>query len=152
MHKSTYYSLGVILLLVLVACSKDKLETRPSIKLKNVFNRTVPKGNQVPLIVEFDYTDKEGDIGNSMFVQKTRLNQRVVPTNNRDTFSMVIPQMETKKTDGQIELRLYPIDLQMANNPGNPPEPDTMNIRFALRDRAGNVSDTVSIGQVILIR
>ncbi len=148
MQKSTIYICSLLLIGIVIACNKSKLNTRPTIKVIRVENTVIPLGSTSPLIVEFDYTDKEGDISNSMFVQKIRLNKIVVPT-VRDTFSLPIPNLGVNRTDGQIEIRLYPTDLQSAQTSF---EPDTMNIRFALRDKAGNVSDTVSIGQVVLFR
>lgn len=140
-----------ILSLLAISCDKDKLATKPSIKLKNK-SADVIEVNGGPLVFEFDYADKEGDVSNEMFVQKIRLNQRVTQTVN-DSFHLQIPDLGTERPDGQIEIRLYyNTHLRSALDPGNPPEPDTLNFRFALRDKAENTSDTVLVGPIIIIR
>ena len=143
------------LLIFMMACNKDKLETKPSIKINSVSSNFIPNGGNLSVSMEF--ADKEGDISNSLFVQKIRTNIRVVPT-IRDTFSLPVPEF-TKNSRGNIEVVMtYQNHLLSAINPpsvgGNPPrvEDDTLTIRFALRDLAGNVSDTVSAGTIIVSR
>lgn len=151
MRRFTLFGLA---LLFLLACNKDKLATKPSIKIKNVSSGFIPPGGS--LTIEMEFADKEGDISNSLFVQKIRTNLRTTAT-IRDTFSLSIPVI-TKSSRGDIEVVMdYNNYLVSAINPptnGNPPvnEDDTLIIRFALRDVAGNVSDTVSAGTVIVGR
>lgn len=148
--------MGRIILIVLAfsfitACNKDKLETKPSIKIKSVSSTTIAQGQ--PLQVEMEFADKEGDINDSIFMFKTRLNKRVRPT-IRDMVPISIPDARNAKR-GTIQLFLeYNNYLISALDPGPPPnaEPDTLSVRFALRDKAGNVSDTVSIGTIIVAR
>lgn len=149
-----------ILSLLAISCDKDKLATRPSIKLKNKSADVIPVGEQNRLILEFDYADKEGDVGEgNMFVHRVRLNEVVVPTGT-DTFNFKVPKMGTDRPDGQIEMRLsYNDHLKAALSPrpvpGEPPtvgEPDTLNFRFALTDREGNTSDTVTVGPFFVQR
>ncbi len=140
----------------IIACGKDKFATKPSLKIKSVNGNFVPAG--ATLSVDMEYTDKEGDVSNTLFVQKIRLNQKVVPT-IRDTFSLTVPEFPSKNK-GEILVALeYNNYLVSAINPpktGTPPneryEDDTLIIRFALRDLAGNVSDTVSTGTIIVSR
>ncbi len=140
----------------IVACNKDKFATKPSLKIKSVNGNFVPAG--AVLSVDMEFTDKEGDVSNTLFVQKIRLNQKVVPT-IRDTFSLIVPEFPSKNK-GEILVDLeYNNYLVSAINPpktGTPPneryEDDTLIIRFALRDLAGNVSDTVSTGTIIVSR
>lgn len=140
-----------ILSLLAISCDKDKLATKPSIKLKSK-SADVIEINGGPLIFQFDYADKEGDVSNDFYVEKIRLNERVTQTVN-DSFHLAIPDMGTDRPDGQIEIRLYYNEhLKSALNPGNPPEPDTLNFRFALRDKAENTSDTISAGPIIIKR
>ena len=77
------------LLIFMMACNKDKLETKPSIKINSVSSNFIPNGGNLSVSMEF--ADKEGDISNSLFVQKIRTNIRVVPT-IRDTFSLPVPK------------------------------------------------------------
>lgn len=146
----------VIILFVaaLAACKKDKAETRPSLKLKSMNGNVVPAGSQ--LLIEFDFTDKEGDVNNSLFVQKIRTNKQTTAT-IRDTFSLPVPEFP-KNTSGIIQALLdYSSHLTSAINPPKDPvtnknQHDTLMLRFVLRDRAGNVSDTVAAGPVVVLR
>ena len=148
------YNGVLLLMLIMIACDKDKLATRPTIKVKRVDNRTVPANDAVPLIVEFDYADKEGDISEgSMFVHTIRINKEYrEPEFDPDTFSIRIPDLGLDRPDGQIEFRIINTDLTVARDPGPNHISDTITIRFALKDRGGNTSDTVEVTPVIVER
>src|SRR5829696_6506741 len=88
------------LLVLAIACNKDKLETTPSLKLKSINSSTIPVGGN--LIVQLDFTDKEGDISDTIFVKKIRINQIVVPT-IRDSFELPVPAFPDR-SKGIIEL------------------------------------------------
>lgn len=149
-------SILLVASLFILSCNKDKVATKPSIKITSINGNVIPFNGV--LVVEMDFTDKEGDISNTMFVQKIRKNIRPTAT-IRDTFSLAIPVFP-KKSFGEIALNLeYNNYLVSAINPprvGTPPnerfEDDTLEIRFALRDLAGNVSDTVSAGTIVVLR
>lgn len=137
------------------ACGKDKLATKPTIKITSESASFIP--NNGVLQIEMEFTDKEGDISNTLFVQKIRTNKRTVPT-IRDTFSLTVPDYP-KNTQGVLQTTLYyQAHLLSAINPpnlgGNPPrfEDDSLIIRFVLRDLAGNVSDTVSTKPIVVSR
>jgi hypothetical protein len=133
-------------LFFIAACSKDKVESKPSIKVKSLSTNPVPLGGD--LSIELEFTDKEGDL-QSIFVQKIRVNKRVVPT-VRDTFTLNISDFP-KKQDGNLQINLFNQNqLISAQSPptqvGSPTgfESDSLIIRFALKDKASNVSDTVA--------
>jgi hypothetical protein len=140
--------------LLIAACSKDKVATKPSIKISRLSTGVVANGSD--LTVELDFTDKEGDISNSIFIQKIRTNKRVVPT-IRDSFSLPIAAYPGQSI-GNILLHLnYQNHLIAAVNPpttGNPPvfENDTLILKFVLRDLGGHTSDTVSTSTVVINR
>lgn len=74
---------------IIAGCGKDKFQTKPQIKIKSPDKRTVVSFNgSIRFIIEF--TDKEGDVTDSLFVKKVRLNRRVTPT-NLDSFWNTIP-------------------------------------------------------------
>ena len=143
------------LLTLSIACNKDKLETTPSLKLKSVNSSVIPVGGN--LIVQLDFTDKEGDISDTIFVKKIRMNQIVVPT-IRDSFELQVPAFPDRSR-GIIELELkYQNHLLSAINPpssgGSPPNlhDDTLVFKFVLRDKAKHLSDTVTTGQIVIVR
>jgi len=137
---------------VLAACSKDKFQTRPSLELKSVNGDTF--SNQNDMNIEFEFTDKEGDVNDTLFMLKKRINTIQVET-LRDTVAIRIPDFP-KNNQGFIRMRLSTVSyLESAQRPpvenGNAHD-DTLMIRFALKDKAGNVSDTVVLGPVYIIR
>jgi hypothetical protein len=138
-----------------VSCNKGKLETTPTLKLKTISTSIVPVGGN--LTIEFDFTDKEGDVSDTIFVKKIRTNKIVVPT-LRDSFVLQIPKFPDK-SKGTIELQLkYQNHLVSAINPpssgGTPPDlhDDTLIFKFALQDKGKHISDTVTTGPIIVVR
>ncbi|MGE5106900.1 MAG: hypothetical protein ACM3H8_05120 [Sphingobacteriales bacterium] len=148
----------LLILLVIVsvlACKKDKLATVPKIKITNL--NTTEVGLNGTLRVTMEFADKEGDVTDSIFVKKIRLNQRVVPT-IRDSFRLKMPDFPANSR-GEITLNLdYQAILSAITPPTIPgsippmKEPDTLIIKFALRDNAKNISDTVTTAQIAVIR
>ncbi|MEJ7766625.1 MAG: hypothetical protein WKF89_02355 [Chitinophagaceae bacterium] len=143
-----------LVLLVATACSKDKFNTKPSLKLKSISSYTAgPSGS---ITFQFDFTDKEGDISNLLNVRKLRMNRRATTT-LRDSFALAVPDFP-KKPIGIIKVTMdYQNYLVSAVNPpaaGNPPRPenDTLVFKFSLKDKANNVSDTVTTERIVILR
>jgi hypothetical protein len=147
---------AVSIVVLAVACSKDKFETKPTLKIKSINGNLIPPGQNSGLVVTFEFTDKEGDVDDTLYVKKIRINQRQVAT-IRDSFKLKVPDFP-HNTSGEIKLYMdYQNYLLSAINPptsGNPPvaEPDTLMIKFALKDKANNISDTVQTGPIVVIR
>lgn len=158
MKNMRYITLCAGILLAL-ACGKDKLETKPSIKITSVSGNVVPVGGGLNITLEFN--DKEGDVNDTLFVWKPRLN--IIPgefgnKTLRDSFPLPIPDFPAKST-GEILLNLeYNNHLVSAEvPPKDPNDPtkkvsDTVIFRFVLKDRAGNTSDTVQTDKIVVMR
>ena len=136
----------ILIILIIVACDKNKLNTNPSIEIRNINTTDVLPGNQ--LIVNLNYEDKEGDLGGGTITYiRDRLNLKPIPdaTSNdkADTIIRLLPDFP-KTTSGQIELK---IDGAFMSE--DPFENDTMNFKIFVNDVAGNVSDTVTTGTVV---
>src|SRR5262245_5114062 len=151
----TWVMLAAVIAIVIIACGKDTPETVPSLKFVSK-NADVIEVNGT-LRVTLEFTDSDGDIHDVLGVKKQRLNKRVVPT-LRDSLIYQIPSYPDM-TRGEFEVNLDYQSVLSAitppNVPGsNPPrkEPDTLNLRFAVRDNAGHASDTVTIGPIIVCR
>ena len=139
--------------LVVASCKKDKFQTKPSLKLKSMNGNVVPAGSA--LMLEFEFTDKEGDVNDTIFVKKERINTIKVAT-VRDAFGLPVPNFP-KNNQGTIQVLLdHSFYLTSAINPPKDPAgknmPDTLMLKFTLKDRANNVSDTVTAGPVIILR
>ena len=150
-------SLAIFILssLVVISCNKDKFQTRPTITLKSINNEVVPQNGS--LVVELEVTDKEGDVQDSVIVIKKRLNKRVVTT-VRDTLRFKYPVFpETPKTQVLVTLDYQSIlsALNPPTIPGSMPpqrELDSLQVKFAVKDNAGNVSDTLTIPTIYVVR
>ncbi|HSC37758.1 MAG TPA: hypothetical protein VLD19_07805 [Chitinophagaceae bacterium] len=145
----------VSVLFLLFACNKDKFQTTPQIKIKSISSDIIPNGGS--LVVTLTFTDKEGDVDDSVFVKKIRLNKTVVPT-IRDSVKYKIPDFPSHMK-GDMEITMdYQTILSAINPPNipgsNPPraQPDTLIVQFAVTDKAKHRSDSVSTGQIIVIR
>ncbi len=144
------FSLSFALILV-VACSKDKFQTKPSIEIKSISPNPLPKN--ADLIIDLEYTDKEGDLAtdSAIYIRKIRINQKPVGQTVRDSFWLPLPGDVPKKTKGSIRLTLgWENYAKSAVNPGNPPAPDSLIFRISMRDAGKNASDTVESGLVVV--
>ncbi len=150
-----YFFLLTVILIVAVACNKDKFQTKPTLSIKSINTDIVPFNGT--FVVNLECTDKEGDVQDSLIIIKRRLNQRVVAT-IRDTLRYKFPVFPTNtRTEIQATLDYQSIlsALNPPNIPGSNPvtkERDTLILRFAVRDIAGNTSDTIESRQIIVIR
>lgn len=153
MKQILFYS---ALVLLLAACGKDKFETKPQLVLKSQSTDVVPIQGNLRLV--FEFTDKEGDVSDTLFYKKERLNVRKVETKT-DSLGLKVPEFpNTQKGEFVINFD-YENYLKSAINPPRIPgsvpseyESDTLNLKFILKDKAGNKSDTVRIDNLIVLR
>lgn len=137
---------------IIIACSKDKFQTKPQIRIKSVSSEIVPPNSGLRVTLEF--TDKEGDVSDSIFWVRQRLNKK-----SQDTIAAARPIPSFPNTSkGEIEVNFaYAFDLTSAlpaisiPGTGSQKEPDTLRLKFVVKDKAGNKSDTAST-DVIVIR
>jgi hypothetical protein len=140
------YLFFILFFPILFSCSKDKLQTRPSIKIKNVSSSEVFPGQDLRITLEYD--DKEGDLGNGIVTYiRDRLNIRPIPdaaSNDKvDTIRNTIPDFP-KSSTGEMEIKIAGGLLDE-----DPNDNDTMIFKIFVQDIAGNVSDTLSTGTIV---
>jgi hypothetical protein len=143
------------LLMLLIACDKDKFETKPQIKIVSVNRDVVEKNGSLQFLLEF--TDKEGDVDDSLFVIRQRLNKRGPVTLFPSPYG--VPEFPNQ-SKGEIQVTLaysegLTFGISPLRIPGSNPaefEPDTMRFKFVLKDKARNVSDTATSKNIIVIR
>lgn len=144
-----------IVLIVAVACNKDKFQTKPTLEIKSYNTTTVPFNGT--FVVNLRAFDKEGDVQDSLIIIKDRKNIRVVAT-VRDTLRYkfpVFPNNSTTEIQATLDYQTILSALNPPNIPGSNPvekERDTLILKFAVRDNAGNTSDTIQSQQIIIIR
>ncbi len=140
--------------LIFLGCSKDDFETKPTIEIKSASPKVVPQNGT--MVVDLDFTDKEGDL-EAVYIWKVRLNKLVRPTVRDIIPPRKIPEFP-KNQKGELELNLtYQDHLISAQSPRRDPitlrlEPDTLNMKFVVKDKAGNVSDTAFLNNIVILR
>lgn len=138
----------VSIVVIIVACAKDKFQTRPQIKVKSVSSNVISPGETLSITLE--YTDKEGDLSQDTLLSiRNRLNRRKLPvgSTNVDTLHNIIPKFPEKNTgefDVSFQWATYLHQSDIEN--------DTIMFKFVVKDRAGNISDTVSSEKIVILR
>ena|SRR5215203_2054549 len=130
----------------LIACDKDKFETKPQIEVDSYNTKALPPN--ATLVINLKFTDKEGDLGRGQFTYlPVRLNRRRLP-GDQDYFPIPLPIPDfTDHNNGKFELKMDWKFLHKSDR-----ENDTINFKFVAVDRAGNISDTVTSDQVVILR
>lgn len=136
----------IITLLLFIACKKNTYNTKPTLQIKSMNGNVFPNGST--LILQIQVTDKEGDVTDSLFMRRVRYNQKTRVT-LRDSLYFKVPDAPNSP-DGIIQLELdYNNYLAAAQSPI---ENDTIAFKFALKDKADNVSDTITTDTIVVIR
>jgi hypothetical protein len=133
------------LAILLMACGKDKYETKPKLEIKDYNSKEIFAGTQ--LAIRISYFDKEGDLSQApMIAILRRLNVFPLPPSldKVDTIRTNLPEFP-KNDDGEITFSL-PYDFLKESTTEN----DTIMFRFAVTDRAGNTSDTVDTTPIVI--
>ncbi len=131
--------------LLLIACGKDKFETKPKLEIKDYSSKEVFPGGE--LRIRINYFDKEGDLNGSPVIGiLKRINFIPLPAGQDkvDTFRNNLPDFPPKD-NGEISFQL-PYDFLKESQTEN----DTVIFRFAVEDRAGNKSDTITSEPVVI--
>jgi hypothetical protein len=153
MNRILFFAI-VFCLVAFAACSKDQFQTKPQISVKSLNGNVVPL--QGVLKVTFDFTDKEGDLGKGIFFYQPKLLNKRRPIANSDApyvvdSSNLIPEFPDKNK-GELELRLtYENLYREVQQNGLTDLNDTIVVRAWIKDRAGNKSDTVTTGSIIIL-
>lgn len=146
----------VAILVTLIACSKDKFQTEPSLEVKS---HSEVVAVQSSFNVSLEFTDKEGDLsgaGDSTLWYKAELlnTRRLSQGVPREYFDGYAPLPEfPDKSSGEIQFRLEYRDFykEIDERREGFDKNDTIRIRFAVKDRDGNLSDTAITGNIVLL-
>ncbi|MEO6070230.1 MAG: hypothetical protein ABIN57_11600 [Chitinophagaceae bacterium] len=149
------YIFTFLVLVAIIACNKEKFQTKPTLKVLSSNTKKVPLSGT--LSVKLEFTDKEGDVSDSLLVIRQRINKRMPVTLKALPYK--IPDFP-KTTKGEINIFMdyygdLTLQLDAIRIPGSNPsrnEPDTMNIKFVAKDKGGHYSDTASLNNIIIIR
>ena len=139
---------GLAALVILIACSKDGVTTKPQLRLKSVSTDFVPLNGSLQFI--FEFSDKEGDLSAPLGLEK--ISSTCVDASYIDTVKFTFPDIPgTKNTDGTLEVNLSNINLLPIRCHGQ----DTLEqavFKFWIRDDAGHTSDTVTTDPISIVK
>jgi hypothetical protein len=134
------------------SCKKEEFNTKPTLTFGEVNTTQLRQGNL--LIFTLNFTDKEGDIQDTLWVQKISRTCPSTPGVQFISRNKVPDFTGTPNLKGKLEITF----VYNANVPGTPSivgcnnRNDTAFFRFWLKDKANNRSDTISSPDIILIR
>ncbi len=137
--------------LCFTGCKKDKFTTKPQITLTEV-NTQQLYPNQT-IVFSLHYTDREGDIQSTVYVQKITKNCEA--SNFESLYPIPSDVPKQSNAEGDIQVRYgYGVGLGFPaiKEPACPGQNDTCVFRFALNDVANNTSDTVTSPEIVLIK
>jgi hypothetical protein len=139
---------SIFLFAILTGCKKDKFGSKPSLKFKSVNTTVLPQHQLIQFTLSF--TDAEGDLNDSMFVEK--IEPTCVNSNNSGTYIIPdFPVSKNEKGDLIVTFGNNPNDIAYFNMAPQCSRNDTAVFRFAIKDKANHVSDTVSSPPIIII-
>lgn len=144
-----------LLVLLLTACGKNKFESKPKLTLKSVEPTVVRPGNLFR--INFEVADAEGDVQDSVFIRKIHVGRPVCVDNSVD-IDQRIPGYPTQKNTSfnfRIEFlynQINPAYVSLGGPACPVPVNDTSIFRIWVKDKAGNLSDTITTPPVVFLR
>ncbi len=148
MRTKILVSLTVIIFLA--ACTKQKYDTKPQITFKKASTTTLNHNETITFNMEV--TDAEGDIHDTMWIQKVVRNC----SSSNFTAKYKMPDFaSTKNLKAQLDVCFaYGNNLgcPVISGPACPNRNDTATFRFWIKDKGGNVSDTVVSPTIVILK
>jgi hypothetical protein len=141
---------AALLIIVLYACSKNKFETTPTIRVKDI-NSTEVNAPDGILKITLEVTDKEGDAaGGQLTYIRVRTNGTPIPdpANNDKTDTASVPVPSYPKTD-KVEMVLT-VPYSFLDE--DPVRNDTMYFRLTLMDSQNHQSDTITTKSIVAVQ
>lgn len=140
---------------ILAGCKKDKYQTKPQLKIKDLTVSTITTLNGTGSAVEinFEVTDKEGDVEDSIFIQKVDAANIPCPGNsiltNLDYKIPDYPNSTNQKVLFRIRFSTLNVEgYALLGGPTCPPRKDTSYFIFIVKDKAGNKSEPLKTGPI----
>ncbi|MES2329068.1 MAG: hypothetical protein V4539_05655 [Bacteroidota bacterium] len=140
------------LTLMFCACKKDTYKTKPQISIKSINSTKLSPG--ALLLFQIEFTDAEGDVSDSLWVQKV---SRTCPNTAGVQFLVKnkVPDFSpTSNLAGILELG-YAYNANISGYPsisGCGTKNDTAYFKFWLRDKGNNTSDTITSQDIVLLK
>jgi len=144
------------IIIIIMGCSKDEYETSPGLKFKEVTATVIPLNAYFKITLEV--TDKEGDIQDSIFIQKFTRTPNCTAGNQAVAKYKMPDFAGTKNLKAEVDILFVSNNISAANAfylaPGicGGTRVDTAYFKFWVKDKEKNVSDTVTSPDIILLR
>jgi hypothetical protein len=143
---NTIYLYSLLSVAMLSGCKKDDESAAPVIELKDISATNVVEYNNA-IEVTIGYEDHQGDVGTldpdeySLFVADDRFTEQ-------DGYHIdpLTPDLQALHIRGSLRVMLRPLFI-MGND-----STETTRLTFELRDRAGNVSNSVTSEEISIAR
>ncbi|MET0634900.1 MAG: hypothetical protein ABWZ25_02665 [Chitinophagaceae bacterium] len=135
------------LMILTLACGKDKFETKPRLEIKEYSTKELFPGQN--LVITLDFFDKEGDINKDSAVAViNRLNILPLPAgqDKTDVIAALLPDF-TPRDKGEI---IFTLDYGFLKE--STVENDTLLFKFSVKDNKGNRADTVVSQPVVIVK
>jgi len=134
-----------LLLLSIIGCGKTNNGTKPSIKIKSI-NTEVKAGGSLNVVFEFDNKTESLSQGTFTAIRK-RLNHSTLTSNSTSPDTLVGPIPEyPDQPSGEFDFNLdWGTYLHQSDA-----ENDTLTFKFAVIDRNGKKSDTITSPKIIV--
>lgn len=140
--------ISIFFLLLFAGCSKDKYGTTPTLKIKDINTTVLQPGSFIHFTLTF--TDAQGDLSDSLYVEK------YVPYCPASSFSdwyplPAFPLSKNLKGDLTVNFQNNLVDPSYQNIAPQCQQNDTAIFRFAIKDKAQHISDTISTPPIVII-
>lgn len=135
--------ISLFLVVLFAGCKKDNFSTTPSLKFESVNTKELQRQQSIRFTLSF--TDAEGDLSDTLVISKIASN--CVNSNFINAKYALPPFPSGKNQKGEIVVTYSYNDV----SPKCPQKNDTAVFKFVLKDKAQNVSDTISSPQIIIV-
>lgn len=133
-------------------CKKDTYTSKPQISIKSISNKTLSQGDL--LVFSIQFTDAEGDIQDTLWVQKISRTCPSTPGAQFISKNKVPDFTPTSNLKGTLEIG-YAYNANISGYStvsGCGTKNDTAYFKFWLKDKAKNVSDTLISDNIVLLK
>lgn len=153
---SAVHAISFFAFLIFLGCKKENFSTRPHIEIKSISKTSLLFNDYLDVSLKF--TDKEGDVQDSIWIERTSIecpfsDTTAEPFGNQ-TFALQLPSFPKQKSlTGEINFK-----LRFGNTDNDTNRiylkacaiTDTSTFKIWIRDNEGHYSDTVETPKIIL--
>lgn len=134
--------------LFFTGCTKDKFTSKPQLKFESINTKVLDRGQIVSFTLS--YTDLEGDLQDSIYVEKVEPN---CPLSGFSSRYKLPAFPATRNSQGDLNISFgYNVNNYPLIKAPQCDRNDTCYFRFMLKDKAQNKSDTINSDVFVIIK